>query len=542
MILCGEILSFGATLHFPAVDFHARNTCAVSEARDFLNSSLQHTACIFTVDGLSIYRCLARFNSSHNSMALHSCTGRLPVPSWVCKTLAIAEEDVALLEVNSSNESIYKVMLDYIARYAVDVKEQLRKANDDTETKASCPGVTTELIFGREIQGRLSSLSLVARDRAEQRSNSVSWRRAMDLLSRDADNESEEAIRPAYAFGLGSAHLLCDGQQICILHTQVGAPVSYERGQGASFRTINLYSSDEVVLRKLAESVSTWHFDRNRPDLSMRSGKYQLFIYDTVIQRWESDGWKMSRSLDSIILPPEMMESIVKDFSDFNSSESRLWYIEHGVPYRRNYMFYGPPGVGKTSTIRALAGKLNVSACFLTLGDRFFTNRDVQRAMRKLPCPAMLIIEDVDSLFNEDRDSTNASPLTFSGLLNALDGMMSKDGIITVMTTNHIEKLDAALIRAGRVDRKFEFRSPHREQMAALFASFYPDAEKDVCDEFAEAVFSRREKQARSIATLQEHFIYTRGLSGRESLNKIDQFFKEFYPQESYDTNSNIYM
>ncbi len=98
----------------------------------------------------------------------------------------------------------------------------------------------------------------------------------------------------------------------------------------------------------------------------------------------------------------------------------------------------------------------------------------MQDALRNIPKPSMLVIEDIDSLFNEKRKAENPSMLTFSGLLNSLDGLVAADGILTVMTTNHIEKLDPALIRAGRVDRKFEFKPPAHGQIKALFLSFYP--------------------------------------------------------------------
>eukprot|EP00171_Calliarthron_tuberculosum_P010000 IDg10000t1 len=78
--------------------------------------------------------------------------------------------------------------------------------------------------------------------------------------------------------------------------------------------------------------------------------------------------------------------------------------------------------------------------------------------------------------------------------------------------------------------------------MAALFSSFYPDEEKDIGREFAEAVFKRTEKEARSIATLQEHFIFTRKMSARESVDALDTFFSEFYPEGGYDRSTHIYM
>lgn len=145
-------------------------------------------------------------------------------------------------------------------------------------------------------------------------------------------------------------------------------------------------------------------------------------------------------------------------------------------------------------------------------------------------------------LFNEDRKSQTEAPLTFSGLLNALDGLISADGILTVMTTNHIERLDPALVRAGRVDRRFEFTAPDREQVASLFQSYYPDAKQGMSKKFSEMVFSREEKSARSIATLQQHFVYTRENTAEESLEMLPEFFKEFYPDNLRDSSKNLYV
>lgn len=189
--------------------------------------------------------------------------------------------------------------------------------------------------------------------------------------------------------------------------------------------------------------------------------------------------------------------------------------------------------------IRALAGEYGLAACFLSLGDRNIGNSQLQDAIRTIPCPAMLVIEDVDALFNKDRETNDFNhPLTFSSVLNVLDGLASKDGVLTVMTSNHIERLDPALIRGGRVDRKFEFRDPNDEQIKALFKSFYPDAEEKWVRKFADIVLERPEKSARSIATLQQHFIFTRGKSAEECINTLDKFLDDFGLKDEVDFHS----
>ena len=65
--------------------------------------------------------------------------------------------------------------------------------------------------------------------------------------------------------------------------------------------------------------------------------------------------------------------------------------------------------------------------------------------------------------------------LTFSGILNALDGITAAEGRLLYMTTNHKENLDPALIRPGRIDRQLEFKHTTRDQLQGMFEHFYSD-------------------------------------------------------------------
>lgn len=111
------------------------------------------------------------------------------------------------------------------------------------------------------------------------------------------------------------------------------------------------------------------------------------------------------------------------------------------------------------------------------------------------------------------RTSRHKNSLTFSSLLNSLDGVLSSDrGFITIMTTNSIEKLDEALLRGGRIDRKFYFGPPTDYQIKGLFKSFYEDADDKITEEFLQVINSHHDtKKARSMSTLQELFVTSRG-------------------------------
>ena len=80
----------------------------------------------------------------------------------------------------------------------------------------------------------------------------------------------------------------------------------------------------------------------------------------------------------------------------------------------------------------------------------------LQSKLGEIPPRSIVIFEDIDSIFigRENVSSKAKKQVTFSGFLNALDGVRSKEGMIVFMTTNHIEKLDPALIRPGRCDVK----------------------------------------------------------------------------------------
>ena len=130
-------------------------------------------------------------------------------------------------------------------------------------------------------------------------------------------------------------------------------------------------------------------------------------------------------------------------------------YIDRGIPYRRGYLMHGPPGCGKSSFVAALAGELGYDICVLNLSDSGLTDDRLSHALSTTPPTSLVLLEDIDAAFVQrsanDRGGRQ-SHVTFSGLLNALDGVAAGEERILFMTTNHLDRLDPALIRPGRVD------------------------------------------------------------------------------------------
>ncbi|KAG8702515.1 hypothetical protein FRC11_011430, partial [Ceratobasidium sp. 423] len=173
------------------------------------------------------------------------------------------------------------------------------------------------------------------------------------------------------------------------------------------------------------------------------------------------------------------------DAKDFMASEN--WYSERGIPFRRGYLLHGAPGSGKTSLIHALAGELKLDVYVISLSRRGFDDARLHEIISDLPPRAIALIEDIDASFTtavgvRGSSAGATSPfggdegggVTLAGLLAAIDGVAAQEGRLLFATTNHIEVLDPALTRPGRMDVHVEFRLASKWQAKQLFKSFFP--------------------------------------------------------------------
>jgi mitochondrial chaperone BCS1 len=209
-------------------------------------------------------------------------------------------------------------------------------------------------------------------------------------------------------------------------------------------------------------------------------GKTPIYIPRSI--SWEPFGNpRQKRPLDSVILDQGVKEKIVQDVRDFLGSEQ--WYADRGVPYRRGYLLYGPPGTGKSSFIQALAGHLNYAIAILNLSEKGLSDDRLNHLLTMIPERTFVLLEDVDVAWANrqapQRDGYHGPNVTMSGLLNALDGVASAEERIIFLTTNHVERLDAALVRPGRVDMTVHLGKATRYQIEQLWTRFYEDVDVD---------------------------------------------------------------
>ncbi|KAH8885073.1 hypothetical protein GQ53DRAFT_751370 [Thozetella sp. PMI_491] len=243
--------------------------------------------------------------------------------------------------------------------------------------------------------------------------------------------------------------------------------VSLQTGEPHETLTLSaLYVQRNTIQEILAEARA----------LSLEISEGYTVVYTGRRMEWERLGKpRKKRPLASVILGEGIKERIVGDVKEF--VESQQWYVDRGVPYRRGYLLYGPPGTGKTSFIQALAGEMNYSVAMINLSEVGMTDDRLALLLTKLPERSILVLEDVDAAFvnrrQRDGDGYNGPTVTFSGLLNALDGLAAGEDRIAFLTTNHIELLDPALVRPGRVDMMVRIGEATRYQAGEMWTRFY---------------------------------------------------------------------
>jgi chaperone BCS1 len=227
--------------------------------------------------------------------------------------------------------------------------------------------------------------------------------------------------------------------------------------------------------------------------LDYEAGFTNLWVPKTAKEHHFGQPWKRrkarpSRHMDSVILDSHKKARIIKDISDYLQPKTAQKYARLGIPYRRGYLLYGPPGTGKSSLSFALAGHFGVDIYVLSLSSTEISNSFLGDLFNSLPEHCIVLLEDIDASGftktrtkksdpgSDDEASCDAyGKASLDGLLNVIDGVDSPHGRVLIMTTNHKDHLDSALIRPGRIDLQIEFTRATKEEVEKLFTHVYPD-------------------------------------------------------------------
>jgi chaperone BCS1 len=294
---------------------------------------------------------------------------------------------------------------------------------------------------------------------------------SMDTTTRALPNGAPHAhfvLQPGYG-----RHIIRHKYAYIVVNRERQSSSNHHTGEPFETLTLTtLYAHRDIFVDVFSEAHA----------LSVQAQEGKTTVYTATRMEWEKFGEpRRKRPLESVILNKGIKEKVVNDIREF--LESQQWYVDRGIPYRRGYLLYGPPGSGKSSFIQGLAGELDFSVAIINLSERGMSDDKLAHLLTKLPRRTLLLLEDADATFTNrrqvDADGFGGGTVTFSGLLNALDGVAAGEERITFLTTNHIGRLDEALIRPGRVDMIVEIGEATRYQAAEMWDRYYGDIDID---------------------------------------------------------------
>lgn len=189
------------------------------------------------------------------------------------------------------------------------------------------------------------------------------------------------------------------------------------------------------------------------------------------------------RSIDTVYLSEEKKNKIIAAVSKFWTPKYEAEMKVVSLPHRLGYIFHGRPGTGKTSMVQAIATEYEVSILPILLGSPLLNDDNINSLFQNLPTPkCIVLLEDIDCCHDgregrgNNKDGTKGekmSNVSYSALLNVIDGVGAAEGRLLIITTNFPERLDEALIRKGRCDDKIEFGCASRTDALRMFLNMY---------------------------------------------------------------------
>ncbi|KAL3422942.1 mitochondrial chaperone BCS1 [Phlyctema vagabunda] len=322
-------------------------------------------------------------------------------------------------------------------------------------------------------------------------------------------SNQEAKSLPRFTPALGSSHSFWHRGTYFTLKRKEVPFMDTLGGGAATFKdketlTLSCYGRSTEPIKKLIQHAKDHHhLGHNVKTIIKRPSPKDMRRYGG---RWMTIAQRPCRPMNTVVLDEMRKMDVLTDINEYLNPATARWYANRGIPYRRGYLFYGPPGTGKTSLTFALAGVFGLDIHVISLLEPTLTEEELGMLFTNLPARCIVLLEDIDSaglVRPEKAAEENAPPpdtskdewnmvnfakaikkvssqsvektegITLSGLLNIIDGVASHEGRVLVMTTNHPEQLDEALIRPGRVDHQVAFSNATQSQISEIFERMY---------------------------------------------------------------------
>ncbi|KAK8045228.1 mitochondrial chaperone BCS1 [Apiospora rasikravindrae] len=364
-----------------------------------------------------------------------------------------------------------------------------------------------------------------------------------DAVGSNASDKSKKAL--SYTPSFGSHYFWYRGRLLLFRRSANKEQNSFMLVSQKEEISVSCLGRNPWILKELIHEARQKYLEKDQHKTLIYRGTTRS---GTAEPQWQRCMARVSRPFSTVILNEKTKQDLIEDVTDYLQPTTQRWYANRGIPYRRGYLLYGPPGTGKSSLSLALAGFFKMRIYIVSLSSITANEENLATLFAELPRRCVVLLEDIDTAgLTHTRDgdkaqdtnataateplepgqtsvgngNTNKAPasaapvtpgrLSLSGLLNILDGVASQEGRVLIMTTNHLEKLDRALIRPGRVDMIVEFGLADADMIASIFRAIFARLEGDESPQAApinmdpEAEKAQLEEKAKKHAADKAH-------------------------------------
>ena len=311
-------------------------------------------------------------------------------------------------------------------------------------------------------------------------------------------------------------------------------------GEDILLKKLTITCENRELLMKLMERAKTYGKEKIKLIESSTNSTVTINYYKK--EYWSQISKIPKRPIDTLFLKENVKEKMITFVEEFCNEDTREVYMKHGIPYKCVVLIYGPPGTGKTSTITSIASAIDSDIYIVpmfkeltdyTLVDALSGVRDRDDDDRK----SIIVLEDIDTIFDTRKEGDDNNMLTLNGLLNALDGHTCPEGSLIFMTANNPQVFDSALIRSCRVDYKLHLDYIDEYQIKNMYESFFPE-QMDKFPKFYNMICGKQI----STAMLQEFFFYNRKSENIVSdVSKLNEIIEKNDPKNFEKEKKNMY-
>lgn len=191
-----------------------------------------------------------------------------------------------------------------------------------------------------------------------------------------------------------------------------------------------------------------------------------------------------TRTLSDVFISDDIRCELRNSISKFINNKD--WFVKHNIPYHYGILLHSAPGSGKTSIARAIANEYGLDM-YVCVGGQVSSlidelRRNIDTISFNKSKPSIVLFEDIDcdeSVHSRIGEITSPdvalmkSKTSIGDMLNTLDGILGLTNVIYIFTTNHVDKLDPAILRPGRIDLKLHIDYATSETFDQFLKSFY---------------------------------------------------------------------